>query len=53
MVIELFTLSDGAFNYNGKLTIVGALTTINLESLPSRVKTALAMRMRVYSEDVG
>ena len=53
MVIELFTLSDGAFNYNGKLTIVGALTTINIDNLPARVKLSIAMRIRVYSEDMG
>lgn len=53
MNIELFTLCDGAYNYNGKLTIVGTITTINTDSLPTFAKLGLAMRLRVEPEDVG
>lgn len=53
MKIELFTLCDGAYNYNGKLTVVGALTTLNPEAIPCRIKLGLAMRIQVDSKDEG
>lgn len=53
MIIELFSLCDGAFNYNGKLTIVGTLNGITVPQLPAQIKVSLAMRMRVGQEDVG
>lgn len=53
MNIELFTLCDGAYNYNGKLTIVGTITTINTDTLPTFAKLGLAMRLKVEPEDVG
>lgn len=53
MTIELFSLCDGAFNYNGKLTIVGTLNGIAVPQLPAPIKVSLAMRMRVGREDVG
>lgn len=53
MQIELFTLCDGAYNYNGKLTIVGTLNGITVPQLPVQIKVSLAMRMRVGQEDVG
>lgn len=53
MTIELFTLCDGAYNYNGKLTIVGTLATLNPTELPVRVKMGVAMRLRVDAEEIG
>lgn len=53
MTIELFTLCDGAYNYNGKLTIVGTLATMNPGSLPVRVKMGVAMRLRVENHETG
>lgn len=53
MRVELFTLCDGAYNYNGKLTIVGALTTISPETLPCRIKLGVAMRIQVDSKNKG
>lgn len=53
MTIELFSLCDGAYNYNGKLTIVGTLNGIAVPQLPAQIKVSLAMRMRVGREDVG
>jgi len=53
MTIELFSLCDGAYNYNGKLTIVGTLNGIALPQLPAQIKVSLAMRMRVGQEDKG
>lgn len=53
MTIELFTLCDGAYNYNGKLTIVGSLTSINVNQLPAKVQMSVAIRMRVEAEESG
>lgn len=53
MTIELFSLCDGAYNYNGKLTIVGTLNGIAVPQLPAQIKVSLAMRMRVGHEDQG
>lgn len=53
MKIELFSLCDGAYNYNGKLTIVGTLNGIAVPQLPAQIKVSLAMRMRVSQRDVG
>ena len=53
MQIELFTLCDGAYNYNGKMTIVGTLNGIAVPQLPAQIKLSLAMRMRVGREDKG
>lgn len=53
MTIELFTLCDGAYNYNGKLTIVGSLTSITISQLPAKVQMSVAIRMRVEAEEHG
>lgn len=45
MKIELFTLCDGAFNYNGKLTIVGALDGIRVHQVPSKETLNIAMKL--------
>lgn len=53
MTIELFSLCDGAYNYNGKLTIVGTLNGIAVPQLPAQIKVSLAMRMRIGQGDQG
>lgn len=53
MTIELFTLCDGAFNYNGKLTIVGSLTSVTVGEFPAKIQMSVAMRMRVDAEEDG
>lgn len=53
MTVELFTLCDGAYNYNGKLTIVGSLTSVTVEKIPARIQMSVAIRMRVEAEENG
>lgn len=53
MTIELFSLCDGAYNYNGKLTIVGTLASLSPTSLPVRIKIGVAMRIRVENGGNG
>lgn len=53
MTIELFTLCDGAYNYNGKLTIVGSLTSVSVGELPAKLQMSIAMRIRVDAEEKG
>lgn len=53
MTIELFSLCDGAYNYNGKLTIVGTLASLSPTSLPVRIKIGVAMRIRVENGETG
>lgn len=44
MRIDLFTLCDGVFNYNGKLTIVGAIDGYHVHSFPARETVNIAMK---------
>lgn len=53
MNIELFTLCDGAYNYNGKMTIVGTLTNIGVPSIPINVQLGLAMKIQLDPEESG
>lgn len=53
MRIELFTLCDGAYNYNGKMTIVGTLTSIGIPKVPVNVQLGLALKIMVEPEEAG
>jgi len=53
MRIELFTLCDGAYNYNGKMTIVGTLTSLGVPKVPVNVQLGLALKIMVESEESG
>jgi len=53
MNIELFTLCDGAYNYNGKLTIVGTLDVMNADSVPATAQIGIAMKLRFAPEEAG
>ena len=53
MVIDLFTLCDGAYNYNGKLTIVGTLDTITVADAPAKVQFSIAMKLRFAPAEAG
>ena len=53
MRIELFTLCDGAYNYNGKMTIVGSLTSLGVPKVPVNVQLGLALRIMVEPEESG
>ena len=43
----LFTLCDGAFNYGGKLTVVGTYDRITIPAIPGSPKTSFALKFRV------
>ncbi len=47
MKIELFTICDGAFNYNGKLTIVGVTDGFKVHAIPIKISLSLAMRILI------
>lgn len=53
MRIELFTLCDGAYNYNGKMTIVGTLTSLGVPKVPVNVQLGLALKIMVEPEESG
>lgn len=42
MQVELFTLCDGAYNYDGRLTIVGTFDTIKESRVPFRKSLSIA-----------
>lgn len=45
MDIRVFTLCDGAYNYNGKLTIVGTVDHIKVPKVPTVGSIALAVKI--------
>lgn len=54
MECELFTLSDYAENYNGKLTIVGTFDSIGANTLPHKhPNLAISLKMRFSEKEVG
>lgn len=53
MKVELFTLCDGAYNYNGKLTIVGTMDTFTVSALPASVGFGIAIKVLLLPEDAG
>lgn len=53
MTIELFTLCDGAYNYNDKLTIVGSWTSIGVNEAPAKIPVGVAMRVRIEVGEKG
>lgn len=46
MTAELFTLCDGAFNYNGRLTIIGTFDGIKAPQVPFRKSFSIATILR-------
>ena len=53
MKVELFTLCDGAYNYNGKMTIVGTITNIGVPDVPISIPIGLAMKLQVDPNESG
>lgn len=51
MTVELFALCDGAYNYNGKLTIVGTLSDIEVSSFPTKVNMGIAIKIKLEPEE--
>lgn len=53
MQVELFTLCDGAYNYDGRLTIVGTFDTIKEAKAPFRKSFSIAAILRREIEETG
>lgn len=53
MNIRLFTLCDGGFNYNGKLTVVGTIDNIKVPKTPCSVDVSLAIKVSFSSDENG
>ncbi|MEM7110330.1 MAG: hypothetical protein AAF519_19035 [Bacteroidota bacterium] len=54
MEVEIFTLSDYAENFNGKLTIVGTFDAINSSTFPViQPICALSLRLRFSNKETG
>lgn len=53
MKIELFTLCEGAFNTNGRLTIVNTFEDIVSEQYPWRGQLGLALKILFSREESG
>lgn len=54
MNLDLFTLSEGAYNHNGHLTIVSTIDFINSETFPFRLPSlGIAVRIEFLAEERG
>ena len=53
MEIELFTLCDGAFNYNGRLTIIGTYDSILASQFPWNIDLSFALKLFVPKGESG
>lgn len=54
MTLDLFTLSEGAYNHNGHLTIVSTIDFINSESFPYQMPSlGIAVRMEFLATEQG
>lgn len=53
MKVQIFTLCDGAYNYNGKLTIVGTIDNIKVPKVPSIASVGLAVKLLFPQEERG
>ena len=52
MGIDVFTLCDGAFNYSGKLTIVGTYDQLNVNTIPINVRVSLAIKLSFEENEI-
>lgn len=53
MNIRVFTLCDGAFNYNGKLTLVGTIDNIKAPKYPHNAGVSLAIKVSFLPSEKG
>ena len=53
MEIRLFTLCDGAYNYNGKLTVVGTIDNIKVQRFPCSISIGVALKLVFAPNEVG
>ena len=53
MKIEFFTFCDGAYNYDGRLTIVGTYDDIKAQSFPWKTNMSFALKLLVSNDEAG
>lgn len=53
MDIRLFTLCDGAFNYNGKISIVGTIDNVKVQQLPFDANIGFAVKLAFPESEAG
>lgn len=53
MTTNIFTLCDGAYNYNGKLTIVGTTDNIKVPTIPFVAGVGLALKVSFTPQENG
>lgn len=53
MQVRVFTLCDGAYNYNGKLTIVGTTDNIKVQRTPASVSIGIAVKISFAPNEYG
>lgn len=53
MVTNIFTLCDGAYNYNGKLTIVGTTDNIKVPTIPFVAGIGIALKVSFTPQESG
>jgi len=53
MKFEMLTLCDGAFNYNGRLTIVGTYDNVSASKFPWQSDFVFAMKLFVPKDESG
>ncbi|MBP5540241.1 MAG: hypothetical protein J6X88_01200 [Bacteroidales bacterium] len=53
MEVRVFTLCDGAYNYNGKLTIVGTIDNIKVPKTPVITSVGLAIKIALTANESG
>ena len=52
MDLDIFTLCDGAYNYNGKLTLVGTYDQIVINNIPQTFRSSLAVKIKFLPDDI-
>lgn len=53
MKLTLFTISEGAYNKGGSLTIVNTFDNVSVSSFPAKVPIAFAIKLSTTPEDGG
>lgn len=53
MNIRVFTLCDGAYNYNGKLTLVGTIDNLKAPKYPHAADVSLAIKVSFTPSENG
>ena len=53
MTVRIFTLCDGAYNYNGKLTIVGTVDNLKVPKIPVKASIGIAVKIDFAPNENG